>query len=232
MRLTLSNDQVMVFDDFLPPESFAPLLGYTYSADFRFVHEDAWHKAWKLTDGLPLLAPGTYYRDDGDYEPGDLHYPTGTPLDRLLEAVRSAAGGAEAIVGKSGVHWKTMTAHPFLHPRGTGLSLHRDHSVYTGSWIFYVHHEWDVHWGGHLLVLDPRTGAGIDLNDAKFYAFLSDENQSRLVSEPGIALCIPPKPNRLVFLNENAYHMITRVDADAGDRPRVTLSGFFVAEGR
>lgn len=230
-RLTLSDDQVMIYDDFLPKDAFHALFGYASAVAYTLVHNEDWHKSWHVTDGLPLIGKATYRRDDGAYEAyEDLRYPTRTPLDALLEAVDDVADEAERLVGKRGIGWKGMAIWPFLHPRGTGLALHRDHTRYSGALIYYVHPQWDVHWGGHLLVLDPRTGADVTFNDPRFYSFLSDEAENRLVSEPGIARCIMPKPNRLVFMKDTAYHMITRVDTDAGDRPRVTLSGFFLAD--
>ena len=38
---------------------------------------------------------------------------------------------------------------------------------------------------------------------------------------------ISPKPNRLVLINKNVVHGITRVDKDAGENVRLTLTGFF-----
>ena len=228
-RLTLSNDNVMIYDDFLPRNAFEALLTYAGSTPYRLVHREAWHKSWHVTDGLPLIGEATYYREDGDYQPHESsRYPTQTALDILLEAVNAAAGDAEPLVGKRGVSWRGLAVWPFLHQRGTGLSIHRDRTIYAGAFIYYVHREWDMHWGGHLLVLDARTGARVGPNEPRLYSFLSDDEENRLISEPGIGLAIAPKPNRLVFLKETAYHMITRVDADAGDRPRVTLSGFFL----
>jgi hypothetical protein len=228
-RVTLSTSQVRVVDDLLPAGAFAPLRAYAESIPYVFIHEQTWHKAWQLTDGLPLFGIGTHYRDDGAYSDEETpHYPTRTPLDPLLDAIRGAAGEAEAVVGKSGADWTSIVLNPFIHPRGTGLSIHRDGRIYSGAVVFYVHHEWDVHWGGHLLLLDQRTGADVDLDDVQLRTFLSTDHATPVVSDPGLALCILPKPNRLVLLRGDVLHMITRIDADAGDRPRITFSGFFV----
>lgn len=230
-RLTLSNDQVMIYDDFLPADAFASLAGYVSSAGYRLVHKEQWHKSWHVTDGLTWIGEPTYFRGNGAYRPNETsRYPTQTPIDALFEAVDRVADDAAPLVGERDVRWKGMALWPFIHPRGTGLSLHRDHTDYSGAIIYYVHPEWDIHWGGHLLVLDSRTGAGVGFYEPSLYTFLSDEHENRLVSEPGLGLCILPKPNRLVFMKDTAFHMVTRVDADAGDRPRVALSGFFVTE--
>lgn len=229
-RLTLATDLVRIYDDFLPETAFQPLLAYAVSVDYMLVHKNLWHKSWHFTDGLPWIGKrGIYLRHQSAYQPHeDFHYPTATPLDPLFEAIDGVADEAEPLVGRRGVRWDGMAMWPFLHPRGTGLSLHRDHTVYAGAIIYYVHHDWDMHWGGHLLVLDSRTGSGVGFNEPELYSFLSDENENRLVSEPGIGLSIAPKPNRLVFMKDTAYHMVTRVDEDAGDRPRITFSGFFL----
>jgi len=43
----------------------------------------------------------------------------------------------------------------------------------------------------------------------------------------GMGTFISPKPNRLVLINKNVVHGITRVDKDAGENVRLTLTGFF-----
>ena len=233
-RLVLANDQVMIYDDFLPREAFEPLLAHAYADSFALVHEQSWNKVWHPGDGLPLIGTTTTYRDGhAGYKPWETsRYPTGTPLDRFLEALDAVADDAAALVGKRGVTWQGLDITPYLHPRGCCLSLHRDRDQFTGSLTFYIHHRWELHWGGHLLILDPRTGAGIDVDDPRLESFLSGDGENAVVSEPGLALCVPPKPNRLVFLRDNTYHMVTRVDADAGDRPRVALAGFFFTSQR
>ena len=45
--------------------------------------------------------------------------------------------------------------------------------------------------------------------------------------EHGMGTFISPKPNRLVLINKNVVHGITRVDKDAGENVRLTLTGFF-----
>ncbi|HEV2718640.1 MAG TPA: hypothetical protein VG323_01375, partial [Thermoanaerobaculia bacterium] len=95
---------------------------------------------------------------------------------------------------------------------------------------YFIHRQWNFHWGGHLLVLDPRTGNdGPDPDDSSFFPpFLSDADEHAVISEPGLATCVLPKPNRLVFIGRSVYHLVTRVDANAGDRARVALAGFFM----
>lgn len=231
-RLTLSNEQLRVYDDFLAPEAFDALLPYTTGVTFGMVHREEWRKVWRLGDGLPLEGQTTYYRPDAAlYEEGeDPRYPTGTALDTVIEAIRQAVDAEAAnVVGKAGDDWTCMSVTPWVYPQGSGLSLHRDRGAYSGSYTYFIHHDWNFHWGGQLLVLDSRTGNGHDPESSPYHPpFLSDQDENRAAAEPGLGLCILPKPNRLVFIAPDAYQMITRVDANAGNRPRVALAGFFM----
>ncbi|HEV2718642.1 MAG TPA: hypothetical protein VG323_01385 [Thermoanaerobaculia bacterium] len=229
--LTLSTEQVMVYDDVLPAETFDALLPHVTTLGFSVVHQDEWRKVWRLGDGMPLEGTTTFYRPGaGTYEDEEEpHYPTGTVIDRVIEAIHDAAADAAGVVGRAGVEWNCLTVAPSIYPQGSGLSLHRNHYGYSGSYGYFIHHDWNFHWGGQLLVLHPRTGNGDDADDSPFTPpFLSDEDENRAAAEPGIGLSILPKPNRLVFVAAGTYEMITRVDANAGNRPRVALSGFFI----
>jgi hypothetical protein len=220
-RLILANEQIRIYDDFLPQEAFEALLHHATLDSYAIVHRDEWCKVWRLGDGLPLHGTTTYYRADAslheDHE--TLRYPSGTPLDAFIDGVNAVAGEAAGIVGET---WAGMTVTSWVYPLGSGMSLHRIGDTYTGSYAYFVHREWNFHWGGQLLILDPRTGNG-DRSD-----WLSGGDETRAGMEPGLATCILPKPNRLVFIAPGVQHMITRVDVNAGNHPRVTLAGYFL----
>lgn len=231
-RLTLSNEQLLIYDDFLPQDLFESLLIHANNDEYGIVHRTAWRKVWRLGDGLPLQGTTSYYRDDASLytEEETPRYPTQTPLDPFFDAVNGAVAEAEPLVGKRGLAWTGITVAPWIYPPGSGLSLHRDHYLYSGSFTYFVHREWNIHWGGQLLVLHPQTGRGApDLDHAPFsWSFLSDQQENAVVSEPGLATCVLPKPNRIVFIGRSVFHLITRVDANAGNRARVALAGFFM----
>jgi hypothetical protein len=46
------------------------------------------------------------------------------------------------------------------------------------------------------------------------------------IIEHGMGIFVSPKPNRLVLINKKVIHGVTRVDLDAGQNSRVTLTGF------
>lgn len=231
-RLTLSNDQLRVYDDFLQPEAFEALLPYANNERYAAIHREGWQKVWRLGDGFPLQGTTTYYRDDAalfrEYETP--RYPTGGPIDAFIDALNAVVGDAEKLVGRRGIDWTGISISPWVYPSGTGLSLHRDHYVYSGSFTYFIHRQWNFHWGGQLLVLDPRTGRDApDLDQSGLdWPFLIDDQESAIASDPGFATCVLPKPNRLVFIERNAFHLVTRVDPNAGNRSRVALAGFFM----
>jgi hypothetical protein len=227
-RVTCSDERILIYDDFLPEDAAEALREHANSDRYSMVHREHVQKVWRLGDGFPMHGTTTYYRPDGMYEPAEEpHHPTETPLDRFIEELGAVLPDAERLVGKRGTAWSSIILTPWVYPAGSGLSLHRDSEEYAGAYTYFLHREWSFHWGGHLLVFDPATP---DLEDVNFFPpWLSESEESRLVAEPGIATCILPKPNRLVFLASSAFHMVTRVDANAGNRPRVTLSGFFMA---
>jgi len=56
--------------------------------------------------------------------------------------------------------------------------------------------------------------------------FEQSEKQKNLI-DYGLGTFVSPKPNRLVLIGKNVVHGITRVDKDAGENVRLTLTGFF-----
>jgi len=56
--------------------------------------------------------------------------------------------------------------------------------------------------------------------------FEQKEKNKNLI-QYGLGTFVSPKPNRLVLINGGTVHGITRVDPDAGQNMRVTLTGFY-----
>ena len=105
-------------------------------------------------------------------------------------------------------------------------------SAIPGLTRFLAHREWNVHWGGYLLVLDSRTPAPTYSNDllGPHVSWIDDASENSLVLDPGFAQCIFPKPNRLVLIAPDAQHLLSRVDVNAGQHPRISVAGFFRKE--
>jgi hypothetical protein len=226
-QLVLANEQARIYDDFLSRDDFDALLPHLTGDSYAIVHREEWRKPWRLGDGLPLYGTTTYYRrNPALYEVREEpRYPTQTPIDKFIDGINAVAAEAADIVGET---WSGITVSPWVYPLGSALSLHRDNAPYAGSYTFFIHREWNFHWGGQLLILDSRTGAEDDPDLSPLSPhWLSDADERRVGMEPGLATCVLAKPNRLVLVAPRAYQMVTRVDVNAGNHPRVTLAGFF-----
>jgi Rps23 Pro-64 3,4-dihydroxylase Tpa1-like proline 4-hydroxylase len=124
------------------------------------------------------------------------------------------------------------------YPVGSKNPWHTDMGGVTYS--YYLHKHWQINWDSMLLVLPKdsveykqimRKLPGTKQQDT--YAgtgtlemFEQAEKQKGLI-EHGMGYFVAPKPNRLVLINKNVVHGITRVDKDAGENVRLTMTGFF-----
>ncbi|MDG1049510.1 MAG: 2OG-Fe(II) oxygenase [Planctomycetota bacterium] len=219
------SPSVLIVDDFLDEEAWTEVWTHFQFAELSPVSRTA--GAWKLGDGVPLggdeiVTPARDAELDGD-QPKEGVYPSGTALDRVVEALLGEAAGFAPLVGEE---WAHVTARPYVYPTGAGLSWHGDDSaVYSGAYIYYAHPHWNAHWGGELLVADNDAAADLPIMGHRF----DDEGYSAALMEGGEGRFILPRPNRLVVLG-GAPHMVTPVRPAAGSNVRASVSGFFLRE--
>ncbi|GAA2043922.1 2OG-Fe(II) oxygenase [Catenulispora yoronensis] len=218
------NEDVAVYDDVLPADRFQALLRHLNAMSYTSVHASEWRKVWRLHDGNPLTSRAFWYHAPDVAASEAPAYPTGTPIDDLTDWITGHAGEVEDIIGTP-PGWDRLSLAPWIYPPGSGLSLHQDGNLYTGAFTYFAHPDWRLHWGGQLMVLDRRTQArGVD---ELWPPFLDDAAESVRAFDPGFALTIFPKPNRLVFISPTALHLLTRVDVNAGQSSRLSVAGFF-----
>lgn len=215
---------VRIVDDLLDEESWTEVWSYFQFAELSPVSRT--RGAWKFDDGQAMGSDEivTPARDAEVGEPGATPgtFPSGTALDRVLEAVLAEAGASAELVGTS---WAHVTARAYVYPRGAGLSWHVDDSAhYDGAFIYYAHPHWNAHWGGELLVAE-NTPADMPIMGHRF----DDEGISEALMESGHGRFVAPRPNRLVLLG-GAPHMVQPVRAAAGSHVRASVSGFFLSE--
>ena len=215
---------VRIVDDLLDEEAWTEVWSHFQFADLAPVSRTA--GAWKLDDGQALGGDEvvTPARDaaigQSGEEPGV--YPSGTAIDRVMEAVLAEAAASADLVGED---WAHLTARLYAYPAGAGLSWHVDDStLYDGAFVYYAHPHWNAHWGGELLVAED-TPADMPIMGHRF----DDEEFSAALTESGRGRFIAPKPNRLVLLG-GAPHMVQPVRAAAGSHVRATVSGFFLSQ--
>jgi hypothetical protein len=227
-RLTYQTRDIAVYDDVLSPDDFTSLFRYLNSVEYRSVHDRGWRKVWRLHDGNPLTSSaGWYYGTDQPRPPGESSFPTGTPVDPVVAWISDRFPEVKSIVGSPAVEWDRFSFAPWVYPPGSGLSLHADGHKYTGAFTFFCHKEWRLHWGGHLMVLDPQTTNGFVSTGELSPPFLDDQEETARAFSPGVAVTVLAKPNRIAFLSPKAQHLLTRVDVNAGQTVRMSVAGFF-----
>ena len=229
------QDGLIVADEILPPPTFKSLWREVSHGDYKSVHAQRWDKAWRLWDGNPLRGEAVYFDPKGAFGWKGSTYPTSTAVDALIDAVRRISGERPEVVGVEGKDWIALFLSPWLYPVGSGLALHQDAQRYSGSFTFFTHPRWGVHWGGELLVASARsaitTSAGsaqasslTSFNDEAWEFEVSDEN----CDDVGIGVCVAPKPNRMALIGPDRPHRVTRVDQNAGTNVRASIAGFFL----
>ena len=229
-RITFQSGQIIVMDDFLDAGGFDRVLDYCGQVEYRSVHSNLRSKVWRIGDGVPLQGPTTYWTNDRDaFAPDEQRplHPTGSAIDIFIDRLVFVLHYAEQLIGSPVNNWFDFSVAPWIYPAGSGLSLHQDGFSYSGAYTYFAHRSWNVHWGGYLLVMDPRTSSPRYHEILGPHVFwIDDEKESNPALEPGFAHCIFPRPNRLVLIGPEAQHLLSRVDANAGNRPRISIAGF------
>jgi hypothetical protein len=236
-RKVLETDQIIVYDEFVAPHLFEQVQAWAINQDYYHINTvGTLNKTWRLHDGFPLRSVANVYFNAGTPRDATKNgaYPSNTAFDLMVEQIMRTMPEVKHLVGEGQKDWNHFSASSFLYPRGTGLSMHHDgNNVYSGAYTYFVSPVWNIHWGGLLMVFDKRMIIPqhyVDLHGVGNVwkpIWIDQEYEMALSFEPGIATCILPLPNRMVFIEPTAYHMITTVTASAGDHVRMAWSGFF-----
>ena len=246
MRETYKNKQVLVLDEFLPKEEFDAIHAYLQLEDYEWIRSNDWERVWRITDGDSLKGPEIYSHDLGFDKS---HYPTGSGMDTFLERILKTKEIFAPWVGTLSRDWRAVTAQPFIFPRGTRLSWHGDPpDLITGGYVFYGHDRWNIQWGGELFIEEEggghptfnrseegssEEGAPSSPEEKELFRQLiirqSMDNSylNEVLSHPGMGRFFMPLPIRVILFTAGTRHMVNRVDANAGDRLRHTISGSF-----
>jgi Rps23 Pro-64 3,4-dihydroxylase Tpa1-like proline 4-hydroxylase len=209
-----THQNYAVIDDVLSPADFAEMFHRFESDSFHTVNlsED---KYWQLSDGR--VHRGTKNRwpqnQDGDYAP-------------LYKKIFELLPQINSIIGNFDQDWHEFTVTPYIYPAGSSLYWHQDLGV-SGSFTYYLHPEWNIDWGGNLLLIDEISPINTELASCGGTKnWLNSRSLSDELIKNKIGTYIFPRPNRLVFMKPALYHCISRVDSNAGSHNRCSLSGF------
>jgi hypothetical protein len=238
MKETYRNEQFAVFDEVLPAPAFEAVWDLMEQTRYRSVHAFGVEGVWRPEDGNPLVGPlGLLLSSRLGLEappPAALEdpnapriFPTGTPLDHVLQAVQGIAQRVPALLGEEGVGWGAVSGNPYVYPQGTGFSWHIDETDNSGAFIYYGHPGWHSQWGGELLLADVAPGS--DLNaQAKLNKFGNVDRFSSALLESGMGRYVAPLPNRVVIIAGHVPHMIAKVGPAAGNNVRASIAGFVI----
>jgi hypothetical protein len=231
----------IVFDDFLPEELYQKLYHYACTADYEHINTTGKiQRVWRIRDGFPLRSQfNLFHFVDESKRPfpkPDWAYPTNTALDLFADNLSQLSTDAAPVIGQRGKDWDRYSVTSWIYPRDTALSLHDDGSgVYSGAFTYFLNPHWDIHWGGLLMFIDPSASKALqkfktprNVHDYYKKKWLDSSGENAFVWEPGLAQCIFPKRNRLVFIHPESYHFVTKVTADAGENARMSFAGFFI----
>lgn len=234
-KVTAQTASYTVIDDLLPPAARDRLWNYFQIQPMNPVRQLGLQGHWLLDDGETLRGPTV-----GWGHKFDAQYPSGAPIDDVMKALVDCAALYEPSVGQHNVDWKVFSAMPTIYQAGQGLVWHRDSEDNTGSWIYYAHPDWNVEWGGELLLSAardlPREG-GVYFHRLRatpdlpapppWQSHLDNSDANELLMATGFGTYVAPKPNRLVVIKGGTAHAIAKVHAAAGRHVRASIGGFF-----
>ena len=223
-KVVMKTPEVLVVDDFLEQEAWDRLLNQVQCDEWTQSQPD--DKYWHITDGANYKASKRFLRDA----------PFNDNYDIWADAIRAFADSEPAQEYVAGYTDIAMRCHGY--PVGSKNPWHTDMGGVTYS--YYLHKHWQINWDSMLLVLPKdsveykqimRKLPGTKQQDTyrstgTLEMFEQAEKQKGLI-EHGMGYFVAPKPNRLVLINKNVVHGITRVDKDAGENVRLTMTGFF-----
>ncbi len=236
----MENSSCIIYDDFLAEEDYQKLYQHCVMLDYKRINtEGTTSRVWDLSNGFPLRSEKSiyYYADQITKPNASWSYPTNSPFDLFVDQINRMLPNIENLVGSTGgtAGWNHFSVNSWIYPQNTGLSLHDDGSgVYTGAYVYFLSPKWKPHWGGLLIMLGEEANQAIQQHkkESDTYQFhrkkwLHLSELDRIAMETGPAHCIFPKRNRMVFIANDAYHMVTQVTPSAGDHARISLAGFF-----
>jgi Rps23 Pro-64 3,4-dihydroxylase Tpa1-like proline 4-hydroxylase len=218
MQATFATEKIAVYDNVLPADAFQDLWVHVQNEQYQIPSRAGnWIKVWRLNDGISMSTKESLYSNR----------PFNSPIDQVFERVIDIARRHPSIVEAGEAHgWRDISLRSYLYPRGCKLSWHDDTGIYCGEFAYYTHPRWGSTWGGELLIAETEA-VQQTRNEASTGPYLDHEWEDRFVLGVGAGTFVSPKPNRLVLMAEGLYHSINRVDPDAGDHVRCSITGFF-----
>jgi hypothetical protein len=234
--VVVQTDFFTVIDDLLDEGQRVRLWNYFQMQPFQRVEAFDQQAHSLREDGIVLRGPtvGWGYKWDDQY-------PTETVVDDVLKGLVDASELYAKTIGRRGDDWEIVSATPTIHVAGQGHAWHRDADQHAGSWVYFAHREWNIEWGGELLLShEPHIAREYgpylhrlrpmdDLPEPPpWRSHLDNADANELLLARGLGSYVVPKPNRLVVIKGAAPRAVAKVRPSAGRNVRASFGGFFV----
>jgi Rps23 Pro-64 3,4-dihydroxylase Tpa1-like proline 4-hydroxylase len=244
MEIVKNDPHLMVIDNFLGEEQFKAIQLQLMLEQYTQLHEGFWKKAWRLTDGNPLVSAIYNFSSEEHFEKvaSQIYYPTNKPFDLFVDALNAVAAKAQSIIGQRDRDWSSYGFRAYIYTVGTGLGWHEDDVSVSGAFVYYCHPHWSMDWGGELLILEKVIPTGIEppggsiklpdnMRSMSTKGAVGPEfgwnSRAHHFMDIGMGQFVSAKPNRLVFIGPHHSHSVRPVTIAAGENPRISLAGFF-----
>lgn len=221
----MKTPEVLVVDDFLAEEDWDKILNQVQLDKWSVTEVD--DRYWHITDGPNYKGQKRFLKDAPFNDNFDIWFKS---LKTFVDNCEDAKPFVEGYVDFA------MRCHAY--PVGSKNPWHTDLGATT--YTYYLHKEWAINWDSTLLVL-PKDSVKYkqamkvlegtkrydSYNDLVSLELFQQKEKFAPLLEHGMGYFVSPKPNRLILINKNTVHGVTRVDPDAGQNLRITLTGFF-----
>jgi len=223
-NIVMQTPEVLVVDDFLSIVDRDRI--------FNQVQVDKWRpsevddKYWHMTDGANYKGVKRWHSERPYNNNSEIWFENFT---RFLDNCAAAKLFA--------TRYSNIAMQCHGYPVNSKNPWHHDLGFTTYS--YYLHKHWQINWDGTLLVIPKsaqveyqqqltllsNTVQNDSYTDICPMEMFEQADKVKNIISHGMGIFISPKPNRLVLINKGVLHGITRVDADAGENVRVTLTG-------
>lgn len=231
------HENYIVIDNFLSEEEFRLLWNYFQVETYMRVDMGGFNGQWMAGDSQMLRGPTVGYKTKWHAQ-----YPTNSALDFLFDRIVNHSSIFEKQIGAFGKAWEDFSMFASLYPKNSGLLWHRDATDNAGSYTFYGHPQWNIEWGGQLLISEESIHQ-FPVEDGVYFkkpdnlhghpqpvswsSHLDNSHANELLLNKGVGAYIMPKPNRLAIIKGGAPHCVAKVSEYAGSNMRASVSGFF-----
>lgn len=223
-NIVINQPECLVVDDFLSTEDWKKLYNQIQVDKWLKINNAA-DKYWHLTDGDGYKTKRLISKERPFHNNYDIWFHR---LSKFFET-KEAKKFMGDIIG--------FSCRAYAYPVGGKNPWHNDLGMMT--YAFFIHKHWQINWDGTLLIIpvnqidynqlfeltDGSKGNDQYSADNIPMEMFEQNEKYKKIMDYGRGTFISPKPNRLVIINKNVIHGVNRVDKDAGENSRISLSG-------